>query len=59
MPKSFTKLVEDKKQVQFRVLEVNGKLIKRSYFGAKFSDEPINMDLELYEFIQGFEDVPH
>jgi hypothetical protein len=60
MGKSFNKLVEDKKQNHFRVLEKDGKLIKRT-FGTKYSytDQPLEEDPYLYALNMGLEENTH
>jgi hypothetical protein len=61
MGKSFNKLVEDKKQNHFRVLQNSeGKFIKRTFHANnRIIDIPLEEDKYLFELNMGFDDVPH
>ncbi len=60
MGKSFNKMAEERKPNHFRVLEKEGKLVKRT-FDAKYNytDQPLEEDPYLYALNMGIEDSTH
>lgn len=58
MTKSFKSLVEPKDTDHFRILEVNGGLVKRKFkTDGSYVDSPLEEDPELHTLVLGMDDV--
>ncbi len=55
----FSEIGGEPKQVHFRVLEKDGKMVKRTFKpNNEFTDQDLEEDPWLNEFILGFNDLP-